>query len=97
MQEASLNAKAQFGKRAETGAFLPFLDPVGKVNKGSTLPVREAVGERSVFAHSRRSKRRLRATAIRPLAKRHGAKHRFEPLRPTPAPSPRLESLGPAC
>ncbi len=35
MQEASLNAKAQFGKRAETAAFLPFLDPVGKVNKGS--------------------------------------------------------------
>jgi hypothetical protein len=26
---------AQFGKRAETGAFLPFRDSVGKVNNGS--------------------------------------------------------------
>ena len=47
-----MNAKAQFGKRAGTGAFLPFLDPVGKVNKGSTLPVRKTVGERPEIAQS---------------------------------------------
>ena len=54
MQEASLNAKAQFGKRAETAAFLPFLDPVGKVNKGSNLRVSTMFEVRPLLAHSGR-------------------------------------------
>ncbi|MGP0010405.1 MAG: hypothetical protein ACLPIG_17140 [Methylocella sp.] len=49
-----MNAKAQFGKRAETAAFLPFLDPVGKVNKGSNLRVSTMFEVRPLLAHSGR-------------------------------------------